>query len=95
MLTGRQGAGKTTICRILGGPFYREMTGKEVGSRDMKHELRDCWIGEFADLGSLPRAEANQLKEILRIQYQRLLHSEIRTPADKRQAALCLHRDRE
>ncbi len=64
-LVGKQGEGKTSLLRELGGAFYRSMTGKPIGERDTKSELRMAWIAEFADLGSLPKAEASAIRAFL------------------------------
>jgi predicted P-loop ATPase len=65
VLQGPQRTGKTSALRIIGGPLYRSMTGKPIGNKDTKHELRSCWIAEFADLGALPRSEVGVIKAFL------------------------------
>lgn len=65
VLQGPQRTGKTSALRILGGPFYRTMTGKQIGAKDTKHELRSTWFAEFADLGALSRTEVNVIKGFL------------------------------
>lgn len=65
ILQGPQRTGKTSAMRILGGDFYRSMTGKEVGSRDTKVEIRNAWICEFADLGRLPKSEIGVIKAFM------------------------------
>lgn len=65
VLQGRQGIGKTQLLRVLAGDFYVSMTGKKLGERDTKAELRGCWIGEFADLGVLPATEIGVIKAFI------------------------------
>jgi putative DNA primase/helicase len=65
VLQGPQRKGKTSALRILGGDLYRSMTGKVIGTKDTKHELRSCWIAEFADLGALPKSEVGVIKAFL------------------------------
>lgn len=65
LLQGPQRTGKSTALSVIGGSMYRSMTGKELGARDTKSEIRAAWIAEFADLGQLPRAEIGVIKSFI------------------------------
>lgn len=61
---GKQGGGKTSMLRILGGKWFLE-TNIDIGSKDGYQALRDAWIVEFGELDSLTRAEISRVKQFV------------------------------
>lgn len=61
---GKQGGGKTSMLRILGGQWFLE-TNIDIGSKDGYQALRDAWIVEFGELDSLTRAEISRVKQFV------------------------------
>lgn len=64
VLEGTQGKGKSTALSILGGEFYAD-TDLDLHNKDSMSALQGVWIHEFAELGSVARAEATKQKSFL------------------------------
>lgn len=58
---GAQGAGKSRLCRVLGGPWALE-TSIELGNKDSMQLCATSWILDLSELVSLRRSENNTLK---------------------------------
>lgn len=65
VLEGRQAAGKSTACRILGDPWFSDDLPGNVGSRDAALHLRGRWLVEISELHSFTRSELDALKAFL------------------------------
>ncbi len=64
VLEGKQGRGKSTAFRILGGEWYAD-TDLDLHNKDSMGALQGVWVYEFAELGSVARAEATKQKSFL------------------------------
>lgn len=65
VLEGPQGALKSSALRVLGGEWYKELTA-DMRSKDFQQQIRGVWLGEFAELATVRRAEdVNQLKQFI------------------------------
>lgn len=64
VLEGKQGKGKSTAFRILGGEWYGD-TDLDLHNKDSMSALRGKWVYEFAELGSVTRAESTKQKSFL------------------------------
>jgi putative DNA primase/helicase len=68
VLEGKQGKGKSTAARILGGDWYGD-TDLDLNNKDSMSALRGKWVYEFAELGSVTRAESTKQKSFLSRQF--------------------------
>lgn len=68
VLEGPQGKGKSTIARILGGDWYGD-TDLDLSNKDSMAALRGKWVYEFAEMGSVARAESLRQKSFLSRQF--------------------------
>lgn len=64
VLEGRQGCGKTSAMRILGGHWYHALKRK-VGDKDASLELRGAWIVELEELDAIQGVDASRIKGFL------------------------------
>lgn len=64
VLQGAEGARKTSMCRLLGGPWYKAIT-LSFESKDLFQSLRRTWIGELAELDSFARSGQARIKALL------------------------------
>ncbi|HSD36101.1 MAG TPA: VapE domain-containing protein [Rhodocyclaceae bacterium] len=64
VLEGTQGKGKSTALSILAGEFFDD-TDLDLQSKDAMASLGGVWLHEFAELGSLAKAEASKQKSFL------------------------------
>jgi predicted P-loop ATPase len=58
---GRQGLGKSTALRILGGEWFADEIAV-LGTKDAAMQVAGVWIVELAELDSLTRAAADRVK---------------------------------
>ncbi len=79
ILEGRQGARKSSVCRILGGAWFSDSMPENLAGKDAQQHLRGHWLIEIAELHALGKAETTTLKafitrqvEIYRPSYGRL-----------------------
>jgi predicted P-loop ATPase len=64
VLQGPEGAKKTSLCRLIGGPWYRGIT-LSFDSKDLFTSLKQCWLGELAELDSFARSGQARIKALL------------------------------
>lgn len=61
---GRQGGGKSTAIKTLGGSFYRD-TPIMLGTKDAYSALNGAWLYELAEIDYLNKYEASQIKQFI------------------------------
>lgn len=64
VLEGRQGSFKSTALSILGGEWFGD-TDLDLSNKDSMMALHGKWLYEFAELGSLTRADTSKQKSFL------------------------------
>ncbi|MBS1188925.1 MAG: virulence-associated family protein [Rhodocyclaceae bacterium] len=64
VLEGTQGKGKSTALSILAGDWFDD-TDLDLNNKDAMASLQGVWLHEFAELGSLAKAEASKQKSFL------------------------------
>ncbi|MBY0474200.1 MAG: hypothetical protein K2Q13_03950 [Nitrosomonas sp.] len=64
VLEGSQGRRKSSMLRVLAGDWFGD-TDLDLNSKDSMNSIRGKWLYEFAELGSLARAEATRQKSFL------------------------------
>jgi predicted P-loop ATPase len=68
VLEGDQGKGKSTLVRVLGGDWHGD-TDLDLHNKDSMSALRGKWVYEFAEMGSVTRAESTKQKSFLSRQF--------------------------
>lgn len=68
VLEGEQGKRKSTVARILGGEWYGD-TDLNLENKDSMAALQGKWVYEFAEMGSVTRAESSKQKSFLSRQW--------------------------
>lgn len=61
---GPQGAGKSTVIKILGGEWYNDGL-TDIGTKDAVIKLRGKWIVEIPELSALDRRESSEIKAFM------------------------------
>jgi len=64
ILEGPQGQGKSTVAAILGGEWSSD-TDLDLSHKDAMAALQGKWLHEFAEIGSLARADEKKQKSFL------------------------------
>lgn len=64
VLEGTQGRRKSAMLRVLAGEWFGD-TDLDLHNKDSMNSIRGKWLYEFAELGSLARAEATKQKSFL------------------------------
>jgi putative DNA primase/helicase len=64
VLEGSQGLRKSTALRVLAGEFFSD-TELDLTNKDAMSSIRGKWLHEFAEMGSLARAENTRQKSFL------------------------------
>lgn len=64
VLEGEEGLRKSTLCAVLGGPWYSD-TDLDLMHKDSLSALRGKWLHEFSEMDSVTRAEASRQKSFL------------------------------
>lgn len=64
VLEGRQGKGKSTALRVLGGEWFSDIE-LDLSNKDSMSNIRGKWLQEFSEMGSIARAEASRQKSFL------------------------------
>jgi predicted P-loop ATPase len=62
VLEGAQGIGKSSVLAALGGEWFSDQLGGEIGSRDAKAGLVGKWIIEHSELAHLNRSAVERMK---------------------------------
>ena len=78
---GAQGAGKSTLARLLGGDYFAD-TGLVLGDKDSYQNLQGVLVYEWGELDSLNRAEVTKVKQFVSSQKDRFRASFDRRPKD-------------
>jgi len=77
VVVGPQGIGKTSLFRILGGPWYKSYTGA-IDNKDFYLALRGAMIVDLDEGAALYRSEAIKIKSVITD-----THDEYRAPYDR------------
>lgn len=64
ILEGRQGLGKSTLLRILGGQYFAD-TGLVLGDKDSYQQLQGRWLYEWGELDSFSKTEVSKIKSFI------------------------------
>jgi len=64
VLEGEEGLRKSSLARLLGGPWCSE-TDLDLAHKDSMAALQGKWVHEFAEMDSVTRAEASKQKSFL------------------------------
>ncbi len=64
ILAGRQGLGKSTLLRLLGGQWFSDSLAVFEG-KEACEMIQGVWINEVGELNGLNRAETNAVKQFL------------------------------
>jgi predicted P-loop ATPase len=65
ILEGKQGSGKSSALRILGGEWFSDATLGKLDNKDAPALLQGKWLIEMGELNTLRRNEVNQIKEFV------------------------------
>lgn len=66
VLEGRQGAMKSSVCRVLGGKYFSDaLPDIEKAGKDISIHLRGKWLIEVSEMHAMNRAETAQLKAFI------------------------------
>jgi predicted P-loop ATPase len=61
---GPQGTFKSSVWRIIGGKYFKELTA-DPHSKDFEQQLLGVHLGEFAEMHALRRADAARIKQFV------------------------------
>jgi predicted P-loop ATPase len=64
VLEGEQGTLKSSVWRTIGGKYFKELVANSH-SKDFEQQLLGVWLGEFAELHTLRRAEGARIKQFI------------------------------
>ena len=64
ILAGRQGIGKSTLLRLMGGDWFNDSLNSFEG-KDACEMIQGSWLIEIQELNGMNRAEENQVKQFL------------------------------
>jgi predicted P-loop ATPase len=64
VLEGKQGIGKSTALRVLGGAYFSDSV-TDLTAKNLVENIQGYWIIELSELDALNRAEINTLKATL------------------------------
>lgn len=72
ILEGAQGIGKSTMCGVLGGEWYKELSLFSERDKDTVDAMRGVWIAEVSELANFKRAEVEGVKAFISRQVDRV-----------------------
>lgn len=78
---GRQGRGKTSALRVLGGEYYAQQSDS-VASKDFFQTLPGKWLLEIGELDAFSRAEVTRVKTVISTSVDRYRPSYGRSATD-------------
>lgn len=78
ILEGAQGIGKSTLAKVLGGPFFSDADIK-LGSKDTIQLLQGSWVVEMGELTAMRKSEIEEMKKFIT-----QTHDDIRLPYARR-----------
>ena len=64
LLEGKQGIGKSTAFRILGGKFFKDDM-PDLHNKDSKGALRGAWIFELGELSAIRKQDSEMIKQFI------------------------------
>lgn len=64
VLSGRQGRGKSTLAKALGGEWFTDGL-KDMHSKDSKDFLRGAWVIELSELSAMRKTEIEEIKQFI------------------------------
>jgi len=63
---GDQGILKSTFLEVVGGEFHAEISA-HIGTDNFARQLRGVWVADMSELSSLPRADAETVKQAITV----------------------------
>ncbi len=81
IIESRQGLGKSTTLRTLGGDWFTDHL-PDLTNKDAMQQIQGVWIVELAELDSLRRAETHRIKSFISARVDRFRPPFGRMPAD-------------
>lgn len=64
IVTGKEGIGKSTLFSVMGGEWFSDSLVTMEGTKGME-QLRNSWIVELPELGSIKRSDVEQVKAFI------------------------------
>ncbi len=64
IITGKEGIGKSTLFSVMGGEWFSDSLVTMEGTKGME-QLRNSWIVELPELGSIKRSDVEQVKAFI------------------------------
>lgn len=65
ILVGRQGKGKSTLLRYMGGKWFLEDLPAALDGKEASERIQGYWLAEMGELNGLSRSEVNITKQFL------------------------------
>ena len=87
VLLGKQGRGKSTLAKKLGGEHFNDDL-KDMKSKDAKEFLNGSWIVELGELSAMKRTEIDEVKGFISITSDRYRPSYGRVTIDKKRTCV-------
>lgn len=87
VLIGKQGRGKSTLAKKLGGEHFNDDL-KDMKSKDAKEFLSGSWIVELGELSAMKRTEIDEVKGFISITSDRYRPSYGRVTIDKKRTCV-------
>jgi len=75
---GKQGSGKSTAARTIGGPFFAELTA-QLGTTAAGEQTAGAWILEIGELSGMSKAEVTAIKGFVSAREDRFRRAYART----------------